>query len=174
MDRTFKVGDKVRFKTREQIKEAATTVLETYINGKLDKYSYDFPSGLSFINRMEYLCGVEAYIADISGDIIKLNKFSKYSSYKDYNWVYTIQMVELVEEDKLAEKKKKIEYLKKQDKISFAIEQLEKVKDIILNERKITSFKFDIFNKGKDTALFWLNEEIDNQINKLKGKVEDE
>lgn len=62
---------------------------------------------------------------------------------------------------------------KDQDKISFAVEQLEKVKDIILNERKITSFNFDIFNKGKDTALFWLNEQIDNQINELKGKVED-
>ena len=61
------------------------------------------------------------------------------------------------------------EKTKYQDKISFAIEQLEKVKDIILNERKITSFKFDIFNKGKDTALFWLNEQIDNQINELKG-----
>ena len=56
------------------------------------------------------------------------------------------------------------------DKISFTIEQLEKVKNIILNERKITSFKFDIFNKGKDTALFWLNEQIDNQINGLKGE----
>ena len=54
-----------------------------------------------------------------------------------------------------------------------AIEQLEKVKDIILNERKITSFNFDIFNKGKDTALFWLNEQINNQINELKGKVEE-
>ena len=57
----------------------------------------------------------------------------------------------------------------RQDKISFAIEQLEKVKDIILNERKITSFNFDIFNKGKDTALFWLNEQIDNQINVLRN-----
>lgn len=60
------------------------------------------------------------------------------------------------------------------DKISFTVEQLEKVKDIILNERKITSFNFDIFNKGKDTALFWLNEQIDNQINELKGNVEDD
>ena len=57
-----------------------------------------------------------------------------------------------------------------QDKISFAIEQLEKVKDIILNERKITSFNFDMFNKGKDTALFWSNEQIDNQIKSLKGE----
>ena len=57
-----------------------------------------------------------------------------------------------------------------QDKISFALEQLEKVKNIILNERKITSFKFDTFNKGKDTALFWLNEQINQQINELKGE----
>ena len=52
-----------------------------------------------------------------------------------------------------------------------ALEQLEKVKDIILNERKITSFNFDIFNKGKDTALFWLNEQIDNQIEELKKEM---
>lgn len=65
------------------------------------------------------------------------------------------------------------EKTKNQDKISFALEQLEKVKNIILNERKITSFKFDTFNKGKDTALFWLNEQINQQINELKGKVED-
>lgn len=60
----------------------------------------------------------------------------------------------------------------KQSQNQKTIEVLEKVKDIILNERKITSFKFDIFNKGKDTALFWLNKQIDNQINELKGKVE--
>lgn len=64
-------------------------------------------------------------------------------------------------------KKRVIEH-KNKTKISFAVEQLEKVKDIILNERKITSFNFDIFNKGKDTALFWLNEQIDNQIKQLK------
>lgn len=93
-------------------------------------------------------------------------------------------------QSQLAEKDKEIEELHTQieqmakdytSEIAFytgtenqkALEQLEKVKDIILNERKITSFNFDTFNKGKDTALFWLNEQINQQINELKGKVED-
>ena len=51
-----------------------------------------------------------------------------------------------------------------------AIEELEKLKSAILSERNITYFKFDNFNKGKDTAYYWANEIIDNQIKSLKGE----
>ena len=51
-----------------------------------------------------------------------------------------------------------------------AIEELEKLKSAILSERNTTYFKFDNFNKGKDTAYYWTNEIIDNQIKSLKGE----
>lgn len=58
---------------------------------------------------------------------------------------------------------------KKENQNSKAIEVLEKVKEIILRERKESAFKFDPFNKGKDTAFYWLNEQINNQITELRG-----
>lgn len=57
----------------------------------------------------------------------------------------------------------------KQSQNSKAIEVLEKVKEIILEERKESAFRFDTFSKGKDTALFWINEQTNNQIAELRG-----
>ena len=51
-----------------------------------------------------------------------------------------------------------------------AIEELEKLKSAILSERNTTYFKFDNFNKGKDTAYYWANEIIDNPIKSLRGE----
>ena len=53
-----------------------------------------------------------------------------------------------------------------QDKILFAIEQLEKVKGLIANH---TQELWTCENDDIDVVLY---EEIDNQINELKGKVE--
>ena len=58
----------------------------------------------------------------------------------------------------------------KQSQNQKAIEELEKLKSAILSERNTTYFKFDNFNKGKDTAYYWANEIIDNQIKSLKGE----
>ena len=91
---------------------------------------------------------------------------------KSMNDDYTIAELkhQLEEKDKEIEYQENMKSLAVDNQNKKAIEQLEKVKDIILNERKITSFKFDIFNKGKDSALFWLNEQINQQINELKGE----
>lgn len=58
----------------------------------------------------------------------------------------------------------------KQTQNQKAIEELEKLKSAILSERNTTYFKFDNFNKGKDTAYYWANEIIDNQIKSLRGE----
>ena len=76
-------------------------------------------------------------------------------------------------EHKLNEKDQRIAELEEELKKSQnqkAIEELEKLKSAILSERNTTYFKFDNFNKGKDTAYYWANEIIDNQIKKLKGE----
>ena len=74
------------------------------------------------------------------------------------------------EYDEQLEKQSKIHYShlkeKKQDKISFAVEQLEKVKGLIANH---TQELWTCENDEIDVVLY---EEIDKQINELKGKVE--
>ena len=63
-------------------------------------------------------------------------------------------------------KKRVIEH-KNKTKISFAIEQLEKAKGLIANH---TQELWTCENDDIDVVLY---EEIDNQINELKGNVED-
>lgn len=99
MDRKFKVGDKVRFKTREQIKEIAIKKYEEWIDGKLNGFEYELPSHISFNDEMEHLCGTEATITHINGCRIELANFKPLKDV-DYDWIYTDDMVELVEEDK--------------------------------------------------------------------------
>ena len=90
-------------------------------------------------------------------------------------------------QSQLAEKDKEIERLKElvmhktynrnaaEARLNYeqnqkAIEELERLKSAILSERNTTYFKFDNFNKGKDTAYYWVNEIIDNQIKSLRGE----
>lgn len=124
---------------------------------------------LQFYSRL----GVEAFGVDIHEKSLETLMIMKEQlAEKDKELSEYVKIVDDLHKQ-LSDKCDFCDKTKDQDKISFAIAELEKVKDIILNERKITSFNFDIFNKGKDTALFWLNEQIDNQINELKEKVED-
>ena len=51
----------------------------------------------------------------------------------------------------------------------LAVKELEKLKTVIMSERKNSYFKFDNFNKGKDTAYYWVIEIINSQIEKLRG-----
>ena len=71
--------------------------------------------------------------------------------------------------DFMENQRREIEQLK-QSQNQKAIEELEKLKSAILSERNTTYFKFDNFNKGKDTAYYWANEIIDNQIKSLRGE----
>lgn len=57
---------------------------------------------------------------------------------------------------------------KDQDKILFAVEQLEKVKGLIANHTQ------ELWTCENDDIDLVLYEEINNQINELKGEVEDD
>lgn len=89
-------------------------------------------------------------------------------------------------ETKLAEKEKEIEELKckivdfcenidernkiyNQDKISFAVEQLNTLKSQIIAKRRLYKGKFSEFSNGINDALFDVQEDIDNQIKEIKG-----
>lgn len=66
------------------------------------------------------------------------------------------------------------EKTKRQDKISFAIEQLEKVKELMRSidmPNKPELYNNDMFGAGFDSHYIRVEELIDNQINELKGKV---
>ena len=95
---------------------------------------------------------------------------------EDIETKYLPMQTEVVSDNKdhtIDELKQRIAELEEQLKKSQnqkAIEELEKLKSAILSERNTTYFKFDNFNKGKDTAYYWANEIIDNQIKKLKGE----
>ena len=176
MDNKFKVGDRVRIKTREQIKEAATLVSETYINGKLDEYSYEFLSGFCFINEMEHLCGFEAYITDMAEDNIKL-KFSQYNPYKNHNWTYTPEMLELVEENKpqyeqmsfddILKLKEKMENLKPVEKqVDIQIVCLDRICNDLEKELSKACEEFEQFKtEGIETI-----KECKEALNELKEK----
>ena len=62
-----------------------------------------------------------------------------------------------------------------QDKISFCIEKLEKVKELMRNidmPNKPELYNNDMFGAGFDSHYIRVEKLIDNQINELKGKVE--
>ena len=71
-------------------------------------------------------------------------------------------------EDKRKENKILVKTIEQtnQDKISFAVEQLEKVKGLIANHTQ------ELWTCENDDIDLVLYEEIDKQINELKGKVE--
>ena len=62
------------------------------------------------------------------------------------------------------------EKTKRQDKISFAVEQLEKVKKEF-NERKLEYITMETKTHIYGLRIDRINELIDNQINELKGEV---
>lgn len=65
------------------------------------------------------------------------------------------------------------EKTKRQDKISFAVKQLEKVKKEF-NERKLEYITMETKTHIYGLRIDRINELIDNQINELKGNVKDE
>lgn len=87
-------------------------------------------------------------------------------------------------EAKLAEKEKEIEDAKDVSrrliricghsncyyKNQTAIAELEKVKEFILNERKLLVFKYDDYNQGKNNGAYFIQKYIDQQIAELKGE----
>lgn len=86
----------------------------------------------------------------------------------------------------LAEKEEELKYYetllkrqcnecKDQYKISFCIEKLEKVKELMRNidmPNKPELYNNDMFGAGFDSHYIRVEKLIDNQINELKGKVE--
>ena len=87
----------------------------------------------------------------------------------------------------LAEKEEELKYYetllkrqcnecKDQYKISFCIEKLEKVKELMRNidmPNKPELYNNDMFGAGFDSHYIRVEKLIENQINELKGKVED-
>ena len=69
----------------------------------------------------------------------------------------------------------KLSKIHNQDKISFCIEKLEKVKELMRNidmPNKPELYNNDMFGAGFDSHYIRVEKLIDNQINELKGKVE--
>ena len=84
------------------------------------------------------------------------------------------------EYDAQLEKQAKFHYKhlkeKDQDKISFAIAELEKAKELMRNidmPNKPELYNNDMFGAGFDSHYIRVEKLIDNQINELKEKVED-
>ncbi|MCK9576002.1 MAG: hypothetical protein M0R51_08660 [Clostridia bacterium] len=84
----FKVGDRVQFKTWEEMEKELGLNEDGFIN-----------SSIYFTEKMEYLCGTYATIEKIYDDReIKLRDFKE----KGYtNWAYSTDMVKKVKGDKL-------------------------------------------------------------------------
>ena len=86
---TFKVGDRVQFKTWEEMeKEFGCTKdeleFETYINCKF-----------AFIEDMKHLCGTFATIRNIDDYSVKLKDFTAEG---DTDWSFSLDMLKPVEE----------------------------------------------------------------------------
>ena len=81
----FKVGDRVRIKSWEQMEK------EFGIN-----YRGDIKCG--FVSSMSFLCGRTATIESIYGRIVKLTNWSNNSG--DINWGFSTDIIELVDTSK--------------------------------------------------------------------------
>ena len=71
----------------------------------------------------------------------------------------------------------KLSKIHNQDKISFCIEKLEKVKELMRNidmPNKPELYNNDMFGAGFDSHYIRVEKLIDNQINEVKGNVEDD
>lgn len=118
-------------------------------------------------------CQLEEYQRWADKEITQLTKL-----YDKLNKKYCEQQDELI---KIKENNKQIildcviyksniaELDKAQTKL--VVKELEKLKTTIVSERKNSYFKFDNFNKGKDTAYYWVIEIINSQIEKLRGAI---
>lgn len=138
MDRTFKVGDRVRFKTLEQIKEIAIRKYEEYTDDELNSFNYELSFHVSFNDEMKHLCGTEATITDIDGCRIKLTNFEPLKD-ADYDWTYTTEMVEFM-----------IRFKTEPQNEQISFESLDELKDKLTNlkpKRKVIDIEIKCLNK---------------------------
>lgn len=127
---------------------------------------------MSYFNMVCDSCGREVYGCNIVNGMKFCAKCYQ-ETYGNKNMTENLKNMYEAYLKILNEKDQRIAELEEQLKKSQnqkAIEELEKLKSAILSERNITYFKFDNFNKGKDTAYYWANEIIDNQIKSLRGE----
>ena len=115
----------------------------------------------------EEISDLEAKLAEKDAELKKWS--TQYArAYVNRQNCLIAEKVEL--QKQLADKDKEIEYCNdfhNQDKISFAVKQLEKVKNYIITDEK------DMFGANYLMKSGYVLEFIDNQINELKGeKVE--
>ncbi len=118
-EREFKVGDRVQFKSWEELK---TERKEDEIGG-LDVL--DGRKGHYFNRRMKHLCGTFATIRSISKQFVELEDFTSMSN---TDWGYSIDMIKLADEQP-----EKPEQAKKPKKIKQKISN----STISIDERKI-------------------------------------
>lgn len=123
----------------------------------LKKQRYEYYKGTSEI--------VDNELDDFVDDVVeRLNT-------QDFNKLELLK-VKQIQDEQIAELKTKLAE-KDQDKISFAIAELEKVKELIRNidmPNKPELYNNDMFGAGFDSHYIRVEKLIDNQINELKEK----
>lgn len=168
----LKIGDKVRFKTLEEMKKDAKGYGKKvqYKDGKeIIEYYIEFDDGICFTNEMEHLIGTYAFIDYVypDGDII----LRDFTAKGDTDWGYCKEMLEKVKNEQISfesldELRDKMENLKpKQKAIDIQIKCLEKVCSDLEKELDDACKEFEEFkNEGIDTI-----KEAKIAIEKLKN-----
>lgn len=87
VEKQFKVGDRVQFKTWEEMEKEFGTCEFDGINTK----------GVRFVTRMKHLCGTYATIIGINSNNIVL--LSNFTANGDIDWDYSIDMLKHVENE---------------------------------------------------------------------------
>lgn len=145
---------------------------------KAEETIYTGDSDVHLLSRWHFVCDdklyeIHRYESEYLYDLEELFETEKEADLID-SYKKGLDKDKTIEELKqqLAEKDKKIEELKDKYKISFAIEQLEKVKEEFISE------VWDLYDTADllEQVCELRNQQvkfIDNQINELKGNVED-
>lgn len=156
--RDIKIGNKVRFKTREELRKMAASVVETYNDDKLVRFDYKLPSGIYFSSNMEHLCGITATITNRDRDayqnyyILKLSDFKPFNKNEDYDWIYTSEMVELVEDKPKSEPKSEQKSSESLDELRDKLENLKPKRKAVDIEIKCLKKMYNDYVKDYEEA----------------------